>query len=92
MDKITKEMMKVISKNLMIDISDEEAQEIYLSIKSSIAEIEHVVKYDFSYIEPMEFPDITIDESFREDEVVEFENNEKLLESAQERKGRYVKV
>lgn len=92
MDKITKEMMKVISKNLMLDISDEEAAKIYATLKASIEEIEKVVKYDFSHIKAMEFPEIIIDNNFREDVVQEFEDKEKLLKCAKELKGRYIKV
>lgn len=92
MEKITKETMKIISKNLMIDISEEEAEQIYLTIKNSIDEIEKIKEFDFSGILPMDFPNIKVENNFREDIVVEFENKEKLLECAKERVGKYVKV
>lgn len=92
MEKITKETMKTISKNLMIDISEEEANQIYLTIKNSIEEIEKIKEYDFDHIEPMDFPNITTNNSFRDDVIVEFENKEKLLNCAKDRVGKYIKV
>lgn len=92
MEKITKEIMKAISKNLMIEISDQEAYEIYTRIKQSIEAIERIKAYNFDNIEPLDFPKIVTSNEFREDVVEEFSHKEELLNCAKERKNKYIKV
>lgn len=92
MEKLTKEIMKIISKNLMIDISDEEAQKIYFSIEKSIEEIDKIKSYDFDHIVPLDFPKINVDQEFREDVVEEFSHKDKLLDCAKEKIGNQIKV
>ncbi len=90
--KISKELMQTISKNLMIDITDEEVEKIYLTIKKSVEAIEKIKEFNFDHIEPMDFPNIVTSNNFREDEVVEFKNKDKLVESASDIKGKYIKI
>lgn len=92
MIKLTNKITKEISKNLMIDITEEEASAISLLIKNSIKKIEHINNIDLSKVKPMDYPDIVISNSFREDEVKEYDDKEELLELAPEKKDGYIKV
>ncbi|MDE5949789.1 MAG: Asp-tRNA(Asn)/Glu-tRNA(Gln) amidotransferase subunit GatC [Malacoplasma sp.] len=92
MIKLTDKITKEISKNLMLEISDEEAKLISSLIESSVEKIEKVKSIDLSNIEPMDYPDIIISNDFREDEVEEFDNVEELLDLAPEKENRFIKV
>ncbi|MDE5545345.1 MAG: Asp-tRNA(Asn)/Glu-tRNA(Gln) amidotransferase subunit GatC [Malacoplasma sp.] len=92
MIKLTDKITKEISKNLMLEISDEEAKLISSLIETSVEKIEKVKTFDLSNVEPMDYPDIVISNNFREDEIEEFDNVEKLLDLAPEKENRFIKV
>ncbi|MDE5767423.1 MAG: Asp-tRNA(Asn)/Glu-tRNA(Gln) amidotransferase subunit GatC [Malacoplasma sp.] len=92
MIKLTDKITKEISKNLMLEISDEEAKLISSLIESSVEKIEKVKSIDLSNVEPMDYPDIIISNDFREDEVKEFDNVDELLDLAPEKENRFIKV
>lgn len=92
MKKIDKNILKLISKNLMIEISDREAEIIFEKISESINKINEIKEFNLENVEPMDFPNIVVNNDFRKDIVKEFENKDKLLDCAKEKKGRYIKV
>ncbi|MDE5841986.1 MAG: Asp-tRNA(Asn)/Glu-tRNA(Gln) amidotransferase subunit GatC [Malacoplasma sp.] len=92
MIKLTDKITKEISKNLMLEISDEEAKLISSLIETSVEKIEKVKTFDLSNVEPMDYPDIVISNNFREDEIEEFDNVEELLDLAPEKENRFIKV
>ena len=47
---------------------------------------------DFVGIEPLDFPEINVNNDFREDVVIDFENKDKLIKCAKETRNRYIKV
>lgn len=94
---INKEMMKVISKNLMIDMSDSELELLMNEIKSSINDLDKLSifnskKYNIENYEPMNYPKINSNNNFREDKIYEFENKDKLLSSVSDIKNNLIKV
>ena len=92
MIKLTNKITKEISKNLMIDISDEEAKVISELISKSVEKIEKIKEINFQKIKPMDYPDIPITSFFREDEVKEFGNKDELLDLAPEKEKGFIKV
>lgn len=92
MKKIDKEIMKEISSKLMIDLTDSEIQIIMDEISKSISDLETVKSMKLDGIEPTNFVNIQVNNDFREDVVVEFENKEKLLKCAKEIEKGLVKV
>lgn len=92
MIKLTDKITKEISKNLMLEISDEEAKLISSLIETSVEKIEKIKTFDLSNVEPMDYPDIVISNNFREDEIEEFDNVEELLDLAPEKENRFIKV
>lgn len=95
--EINKEMMKVISKNLMIDMSDSELELLMDEVKSSINDLDKLSifssqKYNIKNYEPMNYPKINSNNKFREDNICEFENKEKLLKLANNAKKNLIKV
>ncbi len=92
MIKLTDKITKEISKNLMLEISDEEAKLISSLIENSVQKIEKVKSIDLSNVEPMDYPDIIISNNFREDKVIEFDNVDELFELAPEKEKKFIKV
>lgn len=92
MIKLTDKITKEISKNLMLEISDEEAKLISSLIQNSVQKIEKVKSIDLSNVEPMDYPDIIISNNFREDKVIEFDNVDELFELAPEKEKKFIKV
>lgn len=94
---INKEMMNKISKNLMIDMSNSEIELLMNEVKSSINDLDKLSifsskKYNIQNYEPMNYPKINSNNNFREDDVYEFENKDKLLKSANNVKNGLIKV
>lgn len=94
---INKEMMKIISKNLMIDMSDSEIELLMSEVKSSINDLDKLSifsskKYNIENYEPMNYPKINSNNNFREDNVCEFKNKDKLLKAASSTKNSLIKV
>lgn len=92
MKKIDKEIMKEISSKLMIDLTDSEIQIIMDEVSKSISDLETVKSMKLDGVEPTNFVSIQVNNDFREDVVVEFENKEKLLKCAKEIEKGLVKV
>lgn len=92
MKKIDKEIMKEISSKLMIDLTDSEIQIIMDEVSKSISDLETVKSMKLDGVEPTNFVNIQVNNNFREDVVVEFENKEKLLKCAKEIEKGLVKV
>lgn len=92
MKKIDKEIMKEISSKLMIDLTDSEIQIIMDEVSKSISDLETVKSMKLDGVEPTNFVNIQVNNDFREDVVVEFENKEKLLKCAKEIEKGLVKV
>lgn len=92
MAKLSNKITKEISKNLMIEIPEDEATKISELIQNSVDKIEKIKGIDLSKVEPMDYPNIVIKNSFREDEIDAFDNTDELLEQAPEKKDGYVKV
>lgn len=92
MIKLTNKITKEISKNLMIDISDEEAKVISELISKSVEKIEKIKEFNFEKIKPMDYPNIPITSFFRDDEVKEFKDTDDLLELAPEKEKGLIKV
>lgn len=92
MKKIDKEIMKEISSKLMIDLTDSEIQIIMDEVSKSISDLETVKSMKLDGVEPTNFVNIQVNNDFREDVVVQFENKEKLLKCAKEIKKGLVKV
>lgn len=92
MKKIDKEIMKEISSKLMIDLTDSEIQIIIDEVSKSISDLETVKSMKLDGVEPTNFVNIQVNNDFREDVVVEFENKEKLLKCAKEIEKGLVKV
>lgn len=92
MKKIDKEIMKEISSKLMIDLTDREIQIIMDEVSKSISDLETVKSMKLDGVEPTNFVNIQVNNDFREDVVVEFENKEKLLKCAKEIEKGLVKV
>lgn len=95
--EINKEMMKLISKNLMINMSDDELELLMDEVSSSINDLDKLsifnsTKYNIKNYEPMNYPKINSNNNFREDVVCQFENKEKLLKLANNRKNNLIKV
>lgn len=94
---INKEMMITISKNLMMEMSDSEIELLMNEVKSSIDDLDKLSifnskKYNIENYEPMNYPTINTNNKFREDEIMEFENKDKLLKSANNIKNNLIKV
>lgn len=92
MKKIDKEIMREISSKLMIDLTDSEIQIIMDEVSKSISDLETVKSMKLDGVEPTNFVNIQVNNDFREDVVVEFENKEKLLKCAKEIEKGLVKV
>ena len=92
MKKIDKEIMKEISSKLMIDLTDREIEIIMDEVSKSISDLETVKSMKLDGVEPTNFVNIQVNNDFREDVVVEFENKEKLLKCAKEIEKGLVKV
>ena len=92
MVKLTNKITKEISKNLMIEISESEATEISNLIENSVKKIEQIKNIDLSKVKPMNYPDILVNNEFREDEVKAFDNCDELLELVPDKKDGFVKV
>lgn len=92
MKKIDKEIMKEISSKLMIDLTDSEIQIIMDEVSKSISDLETVKSMKLDGVEPTNFVNIQVNNDFREDVVVEFQNKEKLLKCAKEIEKGLVKV
>ncbi len=92
MKKIDKEIMEEISSKLMIDLTDSEIQIIMDEVSKSISDLETVKSMKLDGVEPTNFVNIQVNNDFREDVVVEFENKEKLLKCAKEIEKGLVKV
>lgn len=92
MKKIDKQIMKEISSKLMIDLTDSEIQIIMDEVSKSISDLETVKSMKLDGVEPTNFVNIQVNNDFREDVVVEFENKEKLLKCAKEIEKGLVKV
>lgn len=92
MKKIDKEIMKEISSKLMIDLTNSEIQIIMDEVSKSISDLETVKSMKLDGVEPTNFVNIQVNNDFREDVVVEFENKEKLLKCAKEIEKGLVKV
>lgn len=92
MKKIDKEIMKEISSKLMIDLTDSEIQIIMDEVSKSISDLETVKSMKLDGVEPTNFVNIQVNNDFREDVIVEFENKEKLLKCAKEIEKGLVKV
>ena len=92
MKKIDKEIMKEISSKLMIDLTDREIEIIMDEVSKSISDLETVKSMKLDGVEPTNFVNIQVNNDFREDVVVEFENKEKLLKCAKEVEKGLVKV
>lgn len=95
--KITFDIMKTISNNLMIYMSDEEIEIIMKQVENCIDELDKLTifknnDYDIENTRALNFPKINVDNKFREDEVIEFDNKEELLNNASEIKNRLIKV
>lgn len=86
--KITFEMVKSISKNLTINLSENEINILIEELETSINDLEKLSifrnKFSIENVEPMNFPNIKCSPEFREDIVEEFDNKNKLLDNPKE--------
>ena len=55
MIKLTDKITKEISKNLMLEISDQEAKLIFSLIDNSVQKIEKMKSFDLTNVEPMDY-------------------------------------
>ena len=96
-NKIDIEMMRKISKSLMIEMTDEEIRIIMDQIKSSIDDLEKLnifqsENYNLDTVDPMHFPNIIANDAFRKDVVKEFEHKKELLNEVTEIHNNLIKV
>ncbi|MEF9984869.1 MAG: aspartyl/glutamyl-tRNA amidotransferase subunit C [Malacoplasma sp.] len=91
MDKLKKELIE-ISKNLMIDFSKEDIENIANELKDSIALLDEIHKIDLSKVNPTNFLNINTPNDFREDIVEDFPNKKELLDNAKDVVNGFVKV
>lgn len=94
---ITKENMKEISNNLMMKMSDEEIDIIQSEIQKSVDDLNKLSifktdTYNLENIQPMDFPNINVDNNFREDVVKQFKHKDKLLDNPKEKVKDLIKV
>lgn len=84
--------IKLILKDLMIDLSDLEIDMICKELVGSIKQIDEIKDIDFSHLEDLNFNDINVNNFFREDVIVDFKNKKELLENPKEIRNNLIKV
>lgn len=91
MSKLKEDIIK-ISKDLMIDFSLDDIENIEIDLKDSIGLLNKIHEIDLSKTPPTNFLSIKTSNYFREDVVEEFKNKKELLENAAEVINGYIKV
>lgn len=92
MKKISKDLIKRISQNLMLNISESETEKVLKELEEEIKEFTKLNGLDVSSIAPLNYPEIGAVSDFREDVVEEFKNKKELLDCASEIKDNLIKV
>lgn len=92
MKKISKDLIKRISENLMLNISESQTEKVLSELEEEIKEFSKLNKLDVSNVAPLNYPEIEATSDFREDIVEEFKNKKELLDCAPEKKDNLIKV
>ncbi|WP_339022936.1 Asp-tRNA(Asn)/Glu-tRNA(Gln) amidotransferase subunit GatC [Spiroplasma endosymbiont of Crioceris asparagi] len=89
---MTKEQIKELAEDLLIDLSEDEIKDILLTDENVEKRFEKIINYQVADVEPLDFP-FEINNTFlREDDQIEAIEKETILNLAPEKNADYIIV
>ncbi|AHI53520.1 glutamyl-tRNA(Gln) amidotransferase subunit C [Spiroplasma sabaudiense Ar-1343] len=92
MKKISPNLVKELANDIMLDISDDEALDIYNTESSLKKKFAKVLKINTDNVEPMYYPFETNFIGMREDEVMSTNNQKEVLANAPSTEGDFITI
>lgn len=90
--KLTKELVKELADDIMINLNDKEIDKIISTDKKLLDMFEEIKKIDTKNVEQMHFPFDNVNTYLREDDDQQILEQKKVLDNAPAIDGDYIKI